>query len=135
MTGDFLIDTMISLAGISFLVFLAWLIFPHTGIPVNREAALERAALDEPDFTPVDWLIDANGRAALASDEKGEFILVARAGADLLTRRFRAGGVRADADNGILTMKLSDLTMPAQKITGAKDAALWARKLTARCDR
>ncbi len=108
MTGDLLLDSVISAAGVVVLVGVIWGLFPSHPAPVTREAARERLAFDEPDFEPARWIIDAGGRAALAENGSGEFALVLRLGADLVVRRFREGDGEIMREARAVTVRLPD---------------------------
>ncbi|MEO1136318.1 MAG: hypothetical protein AAFW68_06870 [Pseudomonadota bacterium] len=129
MTGNLFVDSLVSLAAIALMVGLARLFFPASGETVTQARAAERLAFDEPDFRPVRWLIDGEGRAALAEGEAGDLALVSRLGLDLVTRRFPAGAMRADAAEGKLVIRPGD--PGSRKVALASDdAALWARKFS-----
>lgn len=128
MTGDYLLDTLISLAAIAIMVAVAWMCFPNRPAAVSEPEARDRLAFDEPDFRPAEWFFDRKGAAALAEGEGGDFALVWRLGADLVTRRFRAGAIAVDAGDGALTIHPRE--PGARQIVLAGDgAAKWARKL------
>ncbi len=128
MTGNLLIDSLISLAAIALMVALAWVFFRDPPGPVTEDAAAERLAFDEPDFRPVSWLIDGQGRAAMAEGAGGDIALVSRLGGDLVTRRFPAAAVRAAEEGGALVIRPND---PGSRrlVIAAPGAAEWARKL------
>ncbi len=126
MTGDLLIDSLISIGAIALMVLAARFAFPASGARVTREMAEARLSLDEPDFKPQDWLEDDDGRVVLAAGGD-EFVLVARLGLDPVVRRFHGDAVKADATDGALTLRLADPTLPKVVIANA-DAASWARK-------
>jgi len=133
MTGNLILDSLISLAAIGLMVATAFVFFGGAPVCVTEDKARERLAFDEPDFAPVRWLVDARGRAALAEGAGGDYALVSRLGIDLVTRRFPAGGVRAAAENGELVVRPGDpgsrkVALEAPDEIGAAD---WARKLTA----
>jgi hypothetical protein len=130
MTGDLLIDSLISVAAIALMVGVAWAFFRAPAQPVTEAAAAERLAFDEPDFRPVRWLADAKGRAVIAEGADGDVAVVSRLGTDLVTRRFPAGAVRASAETGALTIRPGD---PGSRrlVIEAEGAAEWARKLGA----
>ncbi len=127
MTGDLLLDSVISLAAIALMVAFAWFMFSAPPLKVTKEVARERLAFDEPDFTPVHWLIDAEGRAALAEDEAGDFALISRLGVDLVTRRYAAGAMRVTVEGGVLAIAPLDPGSRTVKLA-AGEAAQWARK-------
>jgi hypothetical protein len=128
MSGNLLIDSLISLAAIALMVGVAWAFFRSPPAPVTEAAAAERLAFDEPDFRPVRWLIDREGRAAMAEGAGGDIALVSRLGIDLVTRRFPAEAVRAAEEAGALVIRPTD---PGSRrlVIEAEGAAEWARKL------
>ncbi len=129
MTGNLLLDSLISLSAIAFMVAVAWVVFRAPPGPVTQQAAAERLAFDEPDFRPRQWLIDREGRAAIAEGNSGDIALVSRLGLDLVTRRFPAAAVRAEAADGALVVLPND---PGSRklVIAADGAAEWARKLS-----
>jgi hypothetical protein len=134
MTGNFFIDALISITGIAAIVLIARLVFPASAIRITEATARERIAFDEPDFAPLHWLLDAQGRAALAEGAAGDFILISPQGLDVVTRRFRAGAAKVWEQAGVLNVKLLDVTLPKVSIAD-KGAAQWAMKLTNESDR
>ncbi|WP_375206157.1 hypothetical protein [Hyphococcus sp.] len=128
MTGNLLIDSLISLAAIALMVALAWAVFRTPPGPVTQDAAAERLAFDEPDFRPQHWLIDREGRAVMAEGAGGDIALVSRLGLDLVTRRFPAGAMRVSEEDGALVVRPSD---PGSRrlVIEADGAAEWARKI------
>lgn len=133
MTGNLLLDSLISLAAIALMVALARLMFPPPRTSLTAEEARERLAFDEPDFHPVRWLIDRDGRAALAEDASGDVALVSRLGLDLVTRRYPAAAIRAAEEGGALVIRPND---PGSRriVIAADEVADWARKFPAAHD-
>ncbi|MHA7873362.1 MAG: hypothetical protein ACX939_13515 [Hyphococcus sp.] len=130
MTGNLIIDTLISAVAIAVMVLVARFVFPAPRDGVTLAKARERLAFDEPDFRPRDWLIDQKGRAALVEGEGGDFALVRKLGLDLLTRRFRTGGASVEKDENGLTLNLHDPTLPKTVfVTTAADK--WLLKFNA----
>lgn len=132
MTGNLLLDSLISIGVIAVLVLVAWMLFRTPPPPIDQSIASERLAFDEPDFRAARWCIDRDGTAALAQSDAGEFALVARLGADLVTRRFRAGGAAAHADGQLLIVRPNDpiarnVRLRPRDADGP--AARWARKI------
>ena len=128
MTGNLLLDSLISLGAIALMVLAAWAAFRGHPNPLDETAARERLAFDEPDFAPQRWLLDGQGRAALAESDRGEFALVSRLGADLVTRRFGPGGARVRIDGDALIVAPHDPGARPVRIEAA-GAAEWARNL------
>lgn len=127
MTGNLILDSLVSLAAIALMVFFAWVMFRAPSNPVTEEEARARLAFDEPDFAPVRWLIDKNGNAALAEGADGDYALVSRLGLDLVTRRFPAEAVRAAEEAGALVIRPMDPGSGTVRVR-APEAAEWARK-------
>ncbi len=129
MTGNVFVDSLISLGAIGLMVALAWALFRAPAQPVTEAKARERLAFDEPDFSVVSWLFDKDGRAALAEGGGGEFALVSRLGADLVTRRFSSAGARVREEAGALVIMPGDPgSRPVMLMSSA--AAEWARKFS-----
>ncbi|WDI31329.1 hypothetical protein PUV54_15375 [Hyphococcus flavus] len=129
MTGNLLLDSLVSLGAIGLMVLLAWVMFRAPLKPVTEEEAAERLRFDEPDFKPVSWLIDEKGRAAFAEGEDGDYALVSRLGVDLVTRRYPAIAVNAAEEGGALVLKPLDPGSSTVRLHTA-DAATWARKFS-----
>ncbi len=129
MTGNLLIDTLISVAAIAVMVGFARLLFPAPTILVTEATARARLALDEPDFEPRAWLIDKKGRAALVEGADAGFAIIKALGLDLVIRRFPAEAPRTSYHNEEITLKFDDLTMPRAVISN-DSAKAWALKLS-----
>lgn len=127
MTGNLILDSLVSLAAIGLMVLFAWIMFRTPLKPVTEEEARARLALDEPDFAPAQWLFDKDGKAVLIEGAAGDFALVSRLGLDLVTRRFPARGVKAAEEAGALVIRPMDPGSRAITVV-APDAATWARK-------
>ncbi|MBY0422778.1 MAG: hypothetical protein K2Q06_10785 [Parvularculaceae bacterium] len=127
MTGDPLLDLVISLAGVAALVGLAFLLGATKTLVVDEAAARERLSFDEPDFRPEAWLVDGRGRSAVALSSDGtEAAVVFAVGDGLATRRFRVGAMPASAEGARLVVGLKDVSRPSVAID-APDAAAAAR--------
>ncbi len=133
MTGNLLIDTLVSIAAIAVMVGVARLLFPAPSISVTQATASARLSLDEPDFEPRAWLIDKKGRAALVEGADTEFAVVKSLGLDLVIRRFPAEKMKASYHNDDITLKFDDLTLPRAIITN-ESAKTWAQKLSAQSE-
>ena len=133
MTGNLFIDSLISIGAIALMVLVARLLFPPPPSAVTEAEARERLAFDEPDFLTVRWLIDRQGRAAVAEDAAGDVALVFRLGLDLVTRRFPASAIQAEEANFALIIRPND---PGSRklVIAADGAAEWARKFSAAHD-
>lgn len=126
MTGNVVIDLAISLVGAAILVGLARLIFGDTKSSLNAAKAAERLSFDEPDFQPVDWLIDESAKAALARNGAGEIAIIVAHGDGLVTRRVGAGRARAAYADGRLTVDPVDhTTSRAGFATDSETARIW----------
>jgi len=129
LTGNTLLDLAISVAGVALLVGLAWAIFRGGSLKFDRAAAADRLAFDEPDFAPVDWIIDENSRVALARNAAGELALVVAHGDGLVTRRLAPGDDRANYADGFLTIARVDHTSRAARLPlPENEAAVWLEK-------
>ena len=153
MTGNLVIDLAVSLAGVFLLAGLAVLWGGGKPLAVTQDNASRRLAFDEPDFTPIEWFISSDGKAALAwsgsgsgsgsGSETGEAALVFALGDGLASRRFAPGDCVIDLEGAGLSLKLADHTLPRFSILPPDDeagasaentsdaAALWARRLRA----
>ncbi len=133
MTGNVLIDLAISLAGVSFLVGVSYFLGAWKTIIIDIPSAEERLAFDEPDFMPVEWLLDKQGRAAAARNQSGETALVFRKGDQLASRRLNLEDLRIHVNGAVLTVKMrGDHTLPPVSIIADGDdlAVAWRDKLT-----
>lgn len=126
MTGNVVIDLAVSLVGVAILVGLARLVFGKIEPSIDREKAAERLAFDEPDFHPVDWLLDESARAALVRNEAGEIAIIVAHGDGLVTRRVGAGRAHAAYADGRLTVDPVDHTTGrASFATDGETARIW----------
>lgn len=135
MTGNVLIDLVISFVGIAILVGLARLIFPNAGAAAfSADAARDRLAFDEPDFQADDWLVDADRSAAIAVSEAGDIALIKKAGDGLVTRRMRAGDLQCDREGADLRLAVPDHTFRGFAVHAASDseAQRWAVRIAGR---
>lgn len=135
MTGDPILDLVVSLAGVGALVGLAFLLGATKTLVVDEAAARERLAFDEPDFCPGDWLIDGRGRSAVSlSADRAEAAVVFGVGDGLATRRFRIGGAPTAFDGRRLVIRLDDISksLVAVDTKGDSHAARIAAHLSAR---
>ncbi len=124
MTGNAILDLAISIAGVSFLVLLARLIFGLGGRGIDHAAASERLGFDEPDFDPTDWLIGED--AALARNTAGELAVVIVHGDGLVTRRLGAASPAPVYKDGALSVPRPDDTARDVHFTVPEDqAAAW----------
>ena len=130
MTGNLILDSLISLGAIAVMVIAARLLFGNQDAAVTIDAGAARLAFEEPDFNAAAWLVDGSGRAVLAQNGAGEFALILRLGADLAVRRFSRGGATARFADGALELRLADVTMGPVRIAAA-DGAAWAGAINA----
>ena len=128
MTGNLLIDSVISLAAIGLMVLVARIFFPDQSSGVTMDRSIERLAFDEPDFVAVHWIIDKAGRAALATDGNGRVALIFRSGSQLGTRCFEPGTVQIDTANTNQIMVQTNDAIGRSIEIHADGAADWARK-------
>jgi len=122
LTGNALIDLAISLTGIAILVGLARVIFGAAQQPLNTGSAVGRLAFDEPDFAPVEWVVDEAAGAAIARNGAGEIALIKAVGDGLATRRAKAGTFSCAHDGKVLTIAPPDLTFGGVTVTAANEA-------------
>lgn len=127
MTGDLLTDSAISLGAILLIVLATRLAFRHQSPLVTEAVAAERLAFDEPDFDPARWLFDDNWRGAVAESDSGEYAIIVRLGADLVTRRFKTA--QASVKDNELIIRPPDPGGVTARIL-APEAADWARKIS-----
>lgn len=110
MTGNVVIDLAISALGVAIMAGLARLIFGKVDPSLDLDKAIERLSFDEPDFEPMDWLVDENKKAALARNNAGEIAVITAHGDGLVTRRAGAGRVQAEYRDGALIIDPVDHT-------------------------
>lgn len=130
MTGNLLLDSAISIGAIALMVLAVQLAFKSPATRLEESSAQARLAFDEPDFAPVDWLFDEKGCAVLAHGQGGDFVLIYKHGADLVTRRIDVGAADVAVQDASLTITQTDPGSRAVTLRN-KDAALWARKMSA----
>ena len=116
MTGNTVLDLIISVAGVTLLVLLARMLFGGGALVFNKAAVEDRLCFDEPDFSPADWIIDEAARAALARNENNEVALIVANGDGLAIRRFQSpDALSARYANGVLSLTPHDHT--SRKVT------------------
>lgn len=123
MTGDLLTDLAVSFGGIAFLVGFSIALGGLKRHPLGLADAKARLSFDEPDFRAVDWIVDRQENAALASAEN-EIALVFRMGDNLVTRRSSLATASIDQDAGILSISLDGLMTPLELDTGSEEIAV-----------
>lgn len=134
MTGNLLLDLVISLAGVALLVFVAFLLGATRTLTLDRATAEERLAFDEPDFRPGDWLVGRDGRAAIALSESGaETAVVFVNGDGLGVRRFPTGRLRIERGGDSVVVLLGDISRGKVAVAAADaaEAEAWAGRLAA----
>lgn len=137
MSENILVDLAVSLTGVLILVGVSYLLGAWKTVSVDEATAADRLRFDEPDFAPADWLIDRDGRAALAVNAAGETALVFRKGDEFATRRVRPGEGRVERDGAVLRVKpAGDHTLRPLSVDAGdpETAAAWARKIATERD-
>lgn len=131
MTGNLILDLVISVGGIIIVVAISWALGAARLSRVTEADVIERAAFDEPDFDPSEWLVGKDGMAALAVAKNGESLIAFRVGDRIATRRFAAGAAPANADGPTVVFRLADPGAPAVRIrtADANKAKQWAARL------
>lgn len=130
MTGNLYLDFLISIAGITIMVGISWLIGALRTIPVEEGAAKERLAFDEPDFAPRRWLLSCDGKAAAAvSDREAAFVFAN--GDSLATRRYPLGAFGVSAEGETVIAAIPDPSKSKIRLTArdAAEAADWTGRL------
>jgi len=118
--------------GVAFLVGVSALLGGWREARLDEPAARARLAQDEPDFMVGDTVLAADERRWLAvSDNGSEAACVFVKGARLASRRWRRGGVRADASGGTLELRFDEPGLASIKARLDADAERWARILSA----
>ena len=127
MTGNLLIDSAISIFAIALMVLAARLAFGKPSAVVSLAAAEDRLAFDEPDFAPVDWLVDTDANGALARNERGEVAILFARGDGIVTRRFAAGAVKAGiAGNSLVISRIDHVTPELSlQLSEGRSAEAW----------
>ena len=121
MTGSLVLDTVISVGGIFFVVLFSYFVGAFRSVCITKAAAQERAAFDEPDFVPKDWLVSVDNAAALSVSEEGEVLLAFSSGNRIGTRRLLAGQVRATRVGCELVVPAMDPGRPEIRVTAGSE--------------
>lgn len=134
MTGNFLLDTAISVAGIAFLVALCRVLIGERRRRVTVQSAADRLQLDEPDFKALEWIVGEDGRAAIAVGAS-EACIVFALGDRLVSRRVRT--FHSTLDGASMRIDLDDHTTPEVRLRLAtpQSAAELYRRVEAFCDK
>lgn len=133
MTGNVLIDLLISITGVAVLVGVSWALGAFRTVKTDLAAAADRVAFDEPDFRPAEWLFDEGAAAAAALSEDGrEVVFVFGVGDKLGSRRMRVGAVPVTLDGTSVSAQTGDVTRGRIRLRApdADTAARWARRLS-----
>ncbi|MEM9169961.1 MAG: hypothetical protein AAGC56_09930 [Pseudomonadota bacterium] len=127
MTGNLLLDNVISLAGIGLVVAVIAALFRGTRAQATREAALVRLAFDEPDFVVAEAVGARN--AQVFRSETGETAIVLVVGDGLVVRRFAPGALRIDETGDEIVLRADDLPGGRLAVRQADAQAVrqWAR--------
>lgn len=130
MTGDVLLDFLISVAGIALIVAVSAAFGAVRSVAVTEAAAADRLAFDEPDFVPQAWLVSADAKAAVA-EAADEIALVFALGDGLASRRLKRGAAKVERAGKALVFRLGDVAKPRVTILAAdeKAAAGWLSRL------
>ena len=122
MTGDPVIDLLISAAGIAALVAIAFVLGARRTVRVGEENARERLAFDEPDFVPAEVLVGVDGAAAAALSAAGELALVFAVGDGLVTRRRMARDYETARDGASIVYRLGEPSRLRVTLTAPSEA-------------
>ena len=123
MTGNVLLDLVISIVGIIILVGLARVMFSDAGPFIDQASAVQRLAFDEPDFSPVAWAVDQTAGVALARNNTNEIAVVFAHGDGLATRRIAAQDAKVQYVQERLTIDRADHTSKSASVAMARDEA------------
>ncbi len=89
MTGNVLIDLIISIAGIMLLVVMARFMFPSPRFRVVRNEAITYLTLEEPDYEFARELMDDQCRVLLlVSADWQDYVVICEGMSDFIHRRF-----------------------------------------------
>ncbi len=131
MTGNLILDLVISVGGIVVVVAVSWALGAGRLSPMSEAEAIERAAFDEPDFGPAKWLLGEDGRAAVGIADDGESLIAFRVGDRIATRRFAPRAAPVSVEGGALVFRPADPGAPAVSVRAGDtgEASAWAAKL------
>ena len=107
-TGNFYLDTAISLAGIAVIVILIRILFPQRSVELTPTTIESKLALDEPDFSISRTIIDQEACAAIVEAPDGEIAVIRQVGVDLAVRRVKEEPGCISRTAGAITVRLSD---------------------------
>ncbi len=132
MTGNYVIDLLISVAGIAILVGFSFLLGAMKSAIVDLASASDRLSFDEPDFRASRWMVGADGKAAAAVSADGrETALVFSVGDGLASRRFRHGSVGLEKVGAAIDFQLNEPSRVRVRLAAAdkKAAEQWLLSL------
>ncbi|MGJ8563062.1 MAG: hypothetical protein ACSHXY_05865 [Alphaproteobacteria bacterium] len=110
------------------LAALCQLFFRSAKSDMTEEKLANRLKYDEPDFHPVEWIIDEKNGKALTRNSQGEIALMQTAGANLVVRRMLGATLKSQHNDRELILSSSDHTFRSLKITASTEteAGKWA---------
>ena len=136
MTGNILLDLVVSFVGITLLVALARWLFPGEVFTLSPEQITDYLMREEPDFVAASWIIDEGEKAALLRGENQQDWVIVREGmSDLVHRRFGPQEVvSVHMGDGIARIRMNDPIFGPTSLEGAQAVEL-VRLLKGQCDR
>lgn len=136
MTGNILLDLVVSLVGISLLVVLARWLFPPEGFILSPEQITDYLMREEPDFVAASRIIDEGQKAALLHGENQQDWVIVREGmSDIVHRRFGPQEVKSvHMGEGFARIRMNDPIFGPTSLEGARAVEL-VRLLKEQCDR
>lgn len=127
MTGNLLLDLLISAGGVAVLVGLSAFLGAWKSTRIDDASARERIRFDEPDFPLGDVAVSADGKAAVAFGADGrEAVVVFAVGDGIASRRIAISGAIVSLAGEAVEIALSDPTRRRIRLL-APDAATGAR--------
>lgn len=132
MTGNAILDLLISIAGVALMIGLSFALGALRSVAVTKEAAEERLSFDEPDFKAGSWFVGADNKSAAAlSADGGETALVFAVGDGLATRRFSHGAVGVEKTGTTLIFRLGEPSLPRLRLNASDEsvAEQWVLRL------
>lgn len=132
MTGSLVVDLLISLAGIFVLVGVSYAFGGWRDAAVSEAEAAERLAFDEPDFSPGEWIVGADGKTAVALSADGrEIAIVFAVGDGVASRRFSRDAVAWETRADGLLLRLNEPSRGGVTLAApdSETAARWRSRL------
>lgn len=133
MTGADFLEIGVSVLAIIALIVATWFAGALRTVSVTLESARERLNFDEPDFEPGDWLVGADGRAAIsvASNLRGSALVFAL-GDGLVSRRAPPAKLSVSVAGANLVVGLNELSVAPIVIKAGNEAEAknWLNKLS-----